>query len=231
MGGDHRRHRLRRRRVRDPGAVQLDMGGLRRYAVLGGIGSGMVYSSCINIVAKWYPEKKGWRTGFVNGGWAYGAVPFIFAIGAASSGGGADHDEPKHPQALHLVQAIIMTVGIVRGRVLPEGPAEELVAEGDRPAQLEEARHPRPAAQPARAAALQPGPDVADPAGQVDRHPVRLLHRLLPVRRRVLLRLRPGRRARDGRGGGRLRRLLPRGRGYSGRSTGTSPSTSAEEGR
>ena len=29
------------------------------YAVLGGIGSGMVYSSCINIVAKWYPEKKG----------------------------------------------------------------------------------------------------------------------------------------------------------------------------
>ena len=30
------------------------------YAVLGGIGSGMVYSSCINIVAKWYPEKKGW---------------------------------------------------------------------------------------------------------------------------------------------------------------------------
>jgi MFS transporter, OFA family, oxalate/formate antiporter len=36
------------------------------YAVLGGIGSGMVYSSCINIVAKWYPNKKGWRTGFVR---------------------------------------------------------------------------------------------------------------------------------------------------------------------
>ncbi len=49
--------------------------------MLGGIGSGMVYSSCINIVAKWYPEKKGWRTGFVNGGWAYGAVPFILVIG------------------------------------------------------------------------------------------------------------------------------------------------------
>ena len=37
------------------------------YAVLGGIGSGMVYSSCINIVAKWYPERKGFLTGFVNG--------------------------------------------------------------------------------------------------------------------------------------------------------------------
>ena len=56
------------------------------YAVLGGIGSGMVYSSCINIVAKWYPEKKGWRTGFVNGGWAYGAVPFILVIGGFSTG-------------------------------------------------------------------------------------------------------------------------------------------------
>src|SRR5207248_1930810 len=58
------------------------------YAVLGGIGSGMIYSSCINIVAKWYPEKKGWRTGFVNGAWAYGAVPWIFAIGAATTGSG-----------------------------------------------------------------------------------------------------------------------------------------------
>src|SRR5579875_3397737 len=54
--------------------------------ICGVVGSGMVYNSCISIVAKWFPEKKGWRTGFVNGGWAYGAVPFIFAIGAASSG-------------------------------------------------------------------------------------------------------------------------------------------------
>ncbi len=47
------------------------------YAALGGLGSGLVYSTCVNTVAKWYPEKKGWRTGFVDGGWAYGAVPFI----------------------------------------------------------------------------------------------------------------------------------------------------------
>src|SRR5258708_602790 len=50
------------------------------YAVLGGIGSGMVYSSAINIVAKWYPEKKGWRTGFVNGGWGHRALPRLFLI-------------------------------------------------------------------------------------------------------------------------------------------------------
>jgi MFS transporter, OFA family, oxalate/formate antiporter len=83
------------------------------YAVLGGIGSGMVYSSCINIVAKWYPEKKGWRTGFVNGGWAYGAVPFIFIIGAASSGGGATASMSAHTLKTYIiVQGLIMTVGI-----------------------------------------------------------------------------------------------------------------------
>ena len=77
------------------------------YAALGGIGSGMVYSSCINIVAKWYPEKKGWRTGFVNGGWAYGSVPWIIAIGGFSSGAGVNNlshavgGEGVHPHPGH----------------------------------------------------------------------------------------------------------------------------------
>ena len=84
------------------------------YAVLGGIGSGMVYSSCINIVAKWYPEKKGWRTGFVNGGWAYGAVPFIIYIGGFNSGGGiVGNMSAGSVKAYIIVQGIIMTVGIV----------------------------------------------------------------------------------------------------------------------
>jgi len=80
------------------------------YAVLGGIGSGMVYSSCINIVAKWYPEKKGWRTGFVNGGWAYGAVPFILAIGGFSTGAGVTTMSAGSLRTYIWVQAILMTV-------------------------------------------------------------------------------------------------------------------------
>src|SRR3954447_10763943 len=48
------------------------------YSVIGGIGGGLAYAGCINIVGKWYPEKRGARIGFVNGGFAYGAVPFIF---------------------------------------------------------------------------------------------------------------------------------------------------------
>jgi MFS family permease len=48
------------------------------FAVCGGIGAGLVYATCINIVGKWYPERRGAKTGFVNSGFAYGAVPFIF---------------------------------------------------------------------------------------------------------------------------------------------------------
>jgi MFS family permease len=82
------------------------------YAALGGIGSGMVYSSCINIVAKWYPEKKGWRTGFVNGGWAYGSVPWIIAIGGFSSGAGVNAASltPSAVKQFILIQGIAMTV-------------------------------------------------------------------------------------------------------------------------
>lgn len=52
------------------------------WTVIGGLGAGMIYSSCINISSKWYPENKGLRTGFINGGFAYGSVPFIFLLGA-----------------------------------------------------------------------------------------------------------------------------------------------------
>jgi len=84
------------------------------YAFLGGLGSGMVYSSCINIVAKWYPEKKGWRTGFVNGGWAYGAVPWIIAIGGFSTGAGVVNNlSPSAVKEFIIIQGIVMTVGIM----------------------------------------------------------------------------------------------------------------------
>ena len=75
-----RRYRLRHHRVRHPCRSTTIWTAYLGYAVLGGIGSGMVYSSAINIVPKWYPER-GWRTGFVNGGWATCSVPFIIVIG------------------------------------------------------------------------------------------------------------------------------------------------------
>jgi OFA family oxalate/formate antiporter-like MFS transporter len=93
------------------------------YAALGGIGSGMVYSSCINIVAKWYPEKKGWRTGFVNGGWAYGSVPFIIYIGGLTSGGGVGNITAHEAKVFIIAQGIIMSVGIaIAGYFLKDPP-------------------------------------------------------------------------------------------------------------
>ena len=56
---------------------------LLTYGLLGGVGAGLVYATCINMVGKWFPEKRGGKTGFVNGGFAYGALPFIFIFSYA----------------------------------------------------------------------------------------------------------------------------------------------------
>lgn len=48
------------------------------FGMCSGIGAGLVYATCVNMVGKWYPERKGGKTGFVNGGFAYGSVPFVF---------------------------------------------------------------------------------------------------------------------------------------------------------
>lgn len=47
------------------------------YAAIGGFGAGFGYATGGAVVNKWFPEKRGWRTGLANGAWAYGAVPFI----------------------------------------------------------------------------------------------------------------------------------------------------------
>ncbi|MGH4028887.1 OFA family MFS transporter [Actinomycetota bacterium Odt1-20B] len=48
------------------------------FGMFSGMGAGMVYATCVNMVGKWYPERRGGKTGFVNGGFAYGSVPFVF---------------------------------------------------------------------------------------------------------------------------------------------------------
>jgi MFS family permease len=64
--------------IANSGNIVFDVVG---YGVCGGIGAGLVYATCINIVGKWFPEGKGSRVGFVNGGFAYGSIPFIFLFG------------------------------------------------------------------------------------------------------------------------------------------------------
>ncbi len=53
------------------------------FGMFSGIGAGLVHATCVNMVGKWYPERKGGKTGLVNGGFAYGSVPFGKDMGFA----------------------------------------------------------------------------------------------------------------------------------------------------
>jgi MFS family permease len=57
------------------------------YAVLCGTGAGIVYATCTSTVAKWYPEDRAVRVGFVTGAFGYGAVPFIALFAAVLAPG------------------------------------------------------------------------------------------------------------------------------------------------
>ncbi len=73
------------------------------FGVVGGIGSGLVYATCINMVGKWFPERRGARTGFVNGGFAYGSLPFIFIFNYA-------FDTGNYHRVLDLIGCYVMIV-------------------------------------------------------------------------------------------------------------------------
>ncbi len=47
------------------------------YAVLGGIGSGIAYSSCINCIQKWMPGRKGLASGLAIGAFGFSTVIFV----------------------------------------------------------------------------------------------------------------------------------------------------------
>ncbi|HEX4361783.1 MAG TPA: OFA family MFS transporter [Pseudonocardia sp.] len=55
------------------------LGALVGYAVLGGAGAGLVYSTCSTSVGKWHPDRVGGKVSIVTGAFAYGAVPFAVA--------------------------------------------------------------------------------------------------------------------------------------------------------
>ncbi len=69
------------------------------FGMFSGIGAGLVYATCVNMVGKWYPERKGGKTGLVNGGFAYGSVPFVFLFTSYMDLG-------------RLAQGVLVTVGL-----------------------------------------------------------------------------------------------------------------------
>jgi MFS family permease len=94
------------------------------YSALGGTGAGLVYATCINMVGKWYPEKRGARTGFVNGGFAYGTVPFIFIFSYA-------FDIANFELVLNLVGLYMLVVVAICGFLFRDPPKNWWPAEVD----------------------------------------------------------------------------------------------------
>lgn len=94
------------------------------FAVCGGCGVGLVYSTGITIVGKWYPERRGAKTGFVCGGFAYGAVPFIFIFSYALR-------PNTYVWVLDLVGAFMLVVVAVCGAYFQDPPKNWWPAEVD----------------------------------------------------------------------------------------------------
>jgi MFS family permease len=51
------------------------------YSVIGGVGAGLIYTTCVGTVVGWFPDKVTTGVAFVSGAFAYGCVPFVLAAG------------------------------------------------------------------------------------------------------------------------------------------------------
>ncbi|MEV4011901.1 MFS transporter [Nonomuraea angiospora] len=67
------------------------------YALLGGLGAGLVYGVCGEVVSAWYPERPAARVGLITGAFGYGAVPLLVWAGLA----------PAATSAAFLVAAVV----------------------------------------------------------------------------------------------------------------------------
>lgn len=87
------------------------------YALIGGIGAGMVYSTCISTAAKWFPDNRVTTIGFVTGGFACGSVPSIALLTMFST---------QHGQTvvLDVTALVTLTVVTIFGRQLKDPPPQ-----------------------------------------------------------------------------------------------------------
>ncbi|TMR09820.1 OFA family MFS transporter [Nonomuraea turkmeniaca] len=84
------------------------------YALLGGLGAGLVYGVCGEVVSSWYPERPAARVGLITGAFGYGAVPLLVWAGIA----------PGATPAAFLVAAVVaVTVIGTAARHLRLAPA------------------------------------------------------------------------------------------------------------
>jgi MFS family permease len=93
------------------------------YSVAGGVGAGLVYSTCLGTAARWFPERRVATIGFVTGGFACGAVPVIMLVTLTG------------PQAqatvLTCASLAVVVVAVAAGRWLNDPPRHWWPAEID----------------------------------------------------------------------------------------------------
>lgn len=85
------------------------------YALLGGVGAGLVYSTCITTAARWFPDNRVSTIGFVTGGFACGAVPSILLLGLFSSAG-------AQTVIFDLAALVTLATVAIAGRQLKDPP-------------------------------------------------------------------------------------------------------------
>ncbi|GAA0943564.1 OFA family MFS transporter [Kribbella koreensis] len=85
------------------------------YALIGGVGAGLVYAACITTAGRWFPDKRVATIGFVTGGFAVGAVPSIALLAVFNSSSG-------HRLVFDLAAAIALLTVLTAGGVLKDPP-------------------------------------------------------------------------------------------------------------
>jgi len=89
-------------------------GAVLGYSVAGGVGAGLVYSTCLRTSGRWFPEHRVSTIGFVTGGFACGAVPIIALVTLLG----------RDAQSVLLTCAAVgvVVVALVAGRWLKDPP-------------------------------------------------------------------------------------------------------------
>ncbi|MEV6899483.1 OFA family MFS transporter [Amycolatopsis sp. NPDC051372] len=85
------------------------------YSLLGGIGTGLVYGTCVGAVMRWFPDHTATRVGAVSGAFAYGSVPFVLVAGFGLSFG-------NRGVLLDVTAALVLVIVVGAGVLLRYPP-------------------------------------------------------------------------------------------------------------
>ncbi|NUT47659.1 MAG: MFS transporter, partial [Saccharothrix sp.] len=94
------------------------------FSLLGGIGTGLVYATCVGTVIRWFPDRVTGRISLITGAFALGGVPFAVAAGAWFDGG-------DRGAFLSVAALVVLVVVAACGLPLRDPPANWWPADVD----------------------------------------------------------------------------------------------------